>query len=64
MRPRSRSQAELEMMTVQDQYPQDNELKCVLKDGSQISMLEGLQGMLGGLAIAAGSVVLVILVLL
>lgn len=40
---------------MQDQYPQDAELKCVLKDGAQIGMLEGLQGMLGGLAIAAAS---------
>ena len=48
-----RSQEELESMTMLDEFPALDGLKCVLKDGSQIAMLEGLQGIIAGLALAA-----------
>lgn len=40
-------------MTMLDEFPALDGLKCVLKDGSQIAMLEGLQGMIAGFALAA-----------
>lgn len=50
-------------MRILDQFPHGDALKCVLKDGTQISMLDGLQGVIAGMQAAAALDVQVSLIL-
>lgn len=46
---RQRSQEELNSMRILDELPNTDNLKCVLRDGSQIRMLAGLEGIIHGI---------------